>query len=160
MRKTTIIHAALFAATSGLAIGAHAQTAPAPAPALEPAPTEASTKAQSADTIIVTGRRFSETARGQQKNAINLIDVQSAEDIAKYPDFNAAEALSRVAGVSVSSDTGEGRFINIRGIDGNLNGTRFGGVQLLNTQPGGTSFGGGGRAVELDTIPDRLRSTS
>ena len=91
-------------------------------------------------------------ARETQQDAPNLINVQSAEAIAKYPDFNAAEALSRIPGISLSSDTGEGRFVNIRGIDGNLNGATYGGVVLLNTNPAGTVFGSG-RAVEFDTIP-------
>lgn len=146
MSTSRLVQALILASTSVLAAAtANAQTAPAQ--------TQTADKEASPDTIVVTGRRFSEGARSQQKAAINLVNVQSAEDIAKYPDFNAAEALSRVPGVSISADTGEGRFINIRGLDGNLNGTQFGGVQLLNTQPGGTSFGGGGRAVELDTIP-------
>lgn len=102
--------------------------------------------------IVVTASRQQDEARATQQNAPNLINVQSAEAIAKYPDFNAAEALSRVPGISLSSDTGEGRFVNIRGIDGNLNGATYGGVVLLNTNPGGTVFGSG-RAVEFDTIP-------
>ncbi|MFX5752111.1 hypothetical protein ABTE32_22070, partial [Acinetobacter baumannii] len=36
---------------------------------------------------------------------------------------------------------------------GNLNGATFGGVSLLNTQPGLTYFNSTGRAVEFDTIP-------
>ncbi len=106
-----------------------------------------------ADTIIVTGRRATTTARDEQRIAPNLVNIQAAEDIVKYPDFNAAESLGRVPGVSLAIDTGEGRFVAIRGLDANFNGTTFGGVTLLNTQPGGTYFGGGGRAVELDTIP-------
>jgi TonB-dependent receptor len=102
--------------------------------------------------IVVTAPREEEQAREKQKMAPNLINVQSAEAIAKYPDFNAAESLSRIPGISLSSDTGEGRFVNIRGIDGNLNGATYGGVVLLNTNPGGTIFGSG-RAVEFDTIP-------
>lgn len=129
-------------------LAAQAQSAPAPA-----------TQTGSSD-IVVTGKRASKDARAEEKAAPNLVNVQAAEDIVKYPDFNAAEALGRVPGVSLAIDTGEGRFVNIRGIDGNLNGTTFGGVTLLNTQPGGTYFGGGGRAVELDTVPigavDRL----
>jgi len=114
---------------------------------------------QSAD-IVVTGARLEKTARAEQKAAVNLVNIQSAETIAKYPDYNAAEALSRIPGVSLSIDTGEGRFVNIRGIDGNLNGATFGGAPLLNTQAGGTAFNATGRAVEFDTIPsgsiDRL----
>lgn len=104
------------------------------------------------DDIIVLAPRAESQARDTQRDALNLINVQSAESIAKYPDFNAAEALSRIPGISLSSDTGEGRFVNIRGIDGNLNGATYGGVVLLNTNPGGTVFGSG-RAVEFDTIP-------
>jgi TonB-dependent receptor len=104
--------------------------------------------------VVVTAPRQQEQARQVQKAAPNLITVQSAEAIAKYPDFNAAESLGRLPGISLSSDTGEGRFINIRGIDGNLDGATFGGVTLLNTFPGGTYFSGGGREVEFDTIPN------
>ncbi len=105
------------------------------------------------DTIVVTARRATTTARDEQRVAPNLVNIQAAEDIVKYPDFNAAESLGRIPGVSLAIDTGEGRFVAIRGLDSNFNGTTFGGVTLLNTQPGGTYFGGGGRAVELDTIP-------
>ncbi len=103
--------------------------------------------------IIVTAPRLEEDARTQQKLAPVLVNVQSAETIKKYPDYNSAEALGRIPGVSLSSDTGEGRFVNIRGIDANLNGATYGGVVLLNTFPAGTAASGSGRAVEFDTIP-------
>ncbi|WP_287978948.1 TonB-dependent receptor plug domain-containing protein [Sphingomonas sp.] len=102
--------------------------------------------------ILVTARS-AQTARAEQRDAANIVNVQSAETIAKYPDYNAAEALGRIPGVSLSIDTGEGRFVNVRGLDGNLNGATFGGVVLLNTQPGGTYFNAAGRAVEFDTVP-------
>ncbi|QUD87865.1 TonB-dependent receptor [Phenylobacterium montanum] len=113
--------------------------------------------------LIVTAPRKTSTARVEQLAAPNIINVQSAEAIAKYPDFNAAESLGRMPGVSLSIDTGEGRFITIRGIDSNLDGATFGGVVLLNSFPGGTYFGGTGRAVEFDTVPvgavDRIEVT-
>ncbi|WP_150295580.1 TonB-dependent receptor [Sphingobium estronivorans] len=113
--------------------------------------------------IVVTAARQAKTARDEQLIAPNIVNIQSAETIAKYPDVNAAEALSRLPGVSLSIDTAEGRFVNIRGLDGNLNGATFGGVNLLNTQPGGTYFNASGRAVEFDTIPvgavDRITVT-
>jgi TonB-dependent receptor len=103
--------------------------------------------------VIVTAPRQEEAARTVQLAAPNLISVRAAETILKYPDFNAAEALGRMPGISLSSDTGEGRFVQIRGIDANLDGATYGGIPLLNTNPGGTAAGGGGRAVEYDTIP-------
>ena len=121
-----------------MAAAAHAQTSQSPSAVHE---------------LVVTAPRQEVVARQIQFAAPNLVNIQSAETILKYPDFNAAEALGRIPGVSISTDTGEGRFVNIRGIDGNLAGATFGGVPLLNTNPGGTYFGGGGRAVEYDTIP-------
>lgn len=176
MRTPSTIHALLLASASFAAATAHAQTAPSAAEiasaggvAAQPAnggtaasqsqsgtasaPVAIAQNTSPTDEIVVTGRRFSDVSRLEQKNAINLVNIQPAEEIVKYPDFNAAESLGRIPGVSLSTDTGEGRFVNIRGLDANLNGTTFGGVQLLNTQPGGTYAGGGGRAVELDTIP-------
>ena len=108
--------------------------------------------------------RLTTTARDEQRLAPNLVNIQAAEDIVKYPDFNAAEALGPHSW-SQPRDRHRRRSLCQRfaGIDSNLNGTTFGGVTLLNTQPGGTYFGGGGRAVELDTIPigsiDRLDRT-
>lgn len=138
IRATTLVSTTLMALAAS---GAQAQTAP------DQTPPE-----NRGSDIIVTAPREELLARETQQDAPNLINVQSAEAIAKYPDFNAAEALSRIPGISLSSDTGEGRFVNIRGIDGNLNGATYGGVVLLNTNPGGTVFGSG-RAVEFDTIP-------
>jgi TonB-dependent receptor len=114
------------------------------------------------DDIVVTARRAA-TARDEQQAAPNLVNVQSAETIAKYPDVNSAEALSRMPGVSLSIDTAEGRYVNIRGLDGNFNGATFGGVVLLNTSPSYTYFNAAGRAVEFDTVPigavDRMSVT-
>jgi TonB-dependent receptor len=136
--------AARLSTTSLLALGHGAQAADAPADGAA---------TQVAGVVITAAPRQEVKAREVQLFAPNLISVQSAETIAKYPDFNAAEALGRMPGISISTDTGEGRFVNIRGIDGNLDGATFGSVPLLNTYPGGTYFSGGGRAVEFDTVP-------
>ena len=114
---------------------------------------DAETAASTVGELTVTAPREEVKARVVQFEAPNIISVQPAETILKYPDFNAAEALGRMPGISLSSDTGEGRFVQIRGIDANLDGATYGGVPLLNTNPGGTESGGGGRAVEFDTIP-------
>ncbi|WP_428334636.1 TonB-dependent receptor [Novosphingobium sp.] len=106
-----------------------------------------------AETIVVTASRQEDASRATQKIAPVLVNIQSIETIKKYPDFNAAEALGRIPGISLSTDTGEGRFVNIRGIDANLNGATYGGVVLLNTFPAGTAASGSGRAVEFDTVP-------
>lgn len=134
----------LLAAASVVALSTSAHAAEASAEAA---------KTDVVEGVVVTAPRAESAARAVQQAAPTIINVQSAETIAKYPDYNAAEALGRIPGVSLSTDTGEGRFVNIRGIDANLNGSTYGGVVLLNTFPAGTAASGSGRAVEFDTIP-------
>jgi TonB-dependent receptor len=93
-------------------------------------------------------------AIAEKKQAPNLIEVQPLEEIRKLPDINTAEALQRLPGVSLETDTGEGRFVSIRGLDSDLNGTTYGGVRLPPSNP--ASPFGGGRATAFDVLPTGL----
>jgi TonB-dependent receptor len=87
----------------------------------------------------------------EKKEAPNIIEVQPLSEIIKLPDINMAEALQRIPGISLETDTGEGRFINIRGMDSDLNGTTYGGVRLPASNP--SSPFNGGRATAFDAFP-------
>ena len=106
----------------------------------------------SLDHVTVTSQRTANVvARATQQTAANMVNILTADDIRKLPDISAAEAVARAPGVSLEVDSGEGRYVNIRGLDTNLNSTTFGGIHLPPTNP--ASAQGGGRAVALDTIP-------
>jgi TonB-dependent receptor len=87
----------------------------------------------------------------EKKQAPNIIDVQPLSEIVKLPDVSTAEALQRIPGVSLETDSGEGRFAHIRGLDADLNGTTYGGVRLPASNASSPS--GGQRAVAFDTFP-------
>jgi TonB-dependent receptor len=87
----------------------------------------------------------------EKKEAPNIIEVQPLSEIIKLPDINMAEALQRIPGISLETDTGEGRFVNIRGMDSDLNGTTYAGVRLPASNP--SSPFNGGRATAFDTFP-------
>ena len=95
-----------------------------------------------------------ELARAQQQQAPNMIFVQPQAAVERLPDVNAGEAVRRLPGVSLETDTGEGRFVNIRGLDADLNSTTFDGVRMMPTNVATPS--GGGRAVAFDAIPAGL----
>ncbi len=104
--------------------------------------------------MVVTGVEPVTTqvrALQDQRLAPNVENVQSAEQIAKYPDVNLADALKRMPGAGVQNDTGEGRYITIRGLDSNLVGVTFGGVRVPSTDSSG-------RHVAFDQIPTGLVS--
>jgi TonB-dependent receptor len=90
-------------------------------------------------------------AIAEKEQAPNILDAQPLSEILKLPDINTAEALQRVPGISLETDSGEGRFIHIRGLDADLNGTTYGGVRLPASNAASPS--GGGRAVAFDAFP-------
>ncbi len=107
------------------------------------------------ETVVVEAQRTSNgVARKAQEEAPNLINLMTVEEMRKLPDVNIAESVRRIPGISLETDTGEGRFINIRGLDSDLNSTTFGGLRLPPSN-NATPFGGG-RAVALDAIPTGL----
>ena len=102
--------------------------------------------------IVVQAQRASaETARAAQFEAPNLINLTTAAEMARLPDVNTGEAVRRIPGISLETDTGEGRYVNIRGLDADLNSTTFGGLRLPPTN--NSSPSGAGRAVAFDSIP-------
>src|SRR5690348_1812526 len=105
--------------------------------------------AQTLETVTVTASKLQ--AAEIKKDAPNVLDAYSVEQIRSLPDSNAAEALQRLPGIQMESDTGEGRFINIRGLDADLNGTTYDGVRLTASNP--SSPQGGARAVAFDAFP-------
>jgi outer membrane receptor protein involved in Fe transport len=60
-------------------------------------------------------------ALSEQKNASNIVNVVSSEQIQLFPDTNAAEATQRVPGIFIQRDQGEGRYVQIRGTAAELN---------------------------------------
>jgi TonB-dependent receptor len=104
------------------------------------------------DEIVVKGRRVSQLLALQRKRAgVSILDAVSADTVGKLPDFNAAEAIQRLPGLSVELDQGEGRYPIIRGIDSNLNNVTIDG-NLVGAPEGS------GRRVALDVVPSDLIS--
>lgn len=97
---------------------------------------------------IAVQARVLGTARAlnQQRSADNLRSIVASDAIGKFPDENAAQALSRLPGISIERDQGEGRFVIIRGIDPELNSVSIDGVAIAT--PAADE-----RKTLLDTIP-------
>ncbi len=99
--------------------------------------------------FVIEGYREGRAKALQQKRtAPNVLEIISADSVGNLPDQNVAEALSRVAGVNIDVDSGEGRFITIRGIEPNLNNVTLNGATLA--APG--VDGRAGRSMPLDVI--------
>jgi TonB-dependent receptor len=101
--------------------------------------------------VVVRGQATGQRAAiNQQINAGNIVNVISKEKLQELPDQNAAEAVGRLAGVSVYRDAGEGQRISIRGISPRFNSITVNGERLPSTEESD-------RSVDLSMIsPDML----
>ncbi len=84
----------------------------------------------------------------QKKSSTNTMDIISADSVGSLPDRNVADALSRLPGVNVTLNNGEGQFVVIRGIDPNLNNVTLNGANMAAPGVDGRS----GRSMPLDVI--------
>ncbi|NIJ20289.1 TonB-dependent receptor [Sphingomonas naasensis] len=107
-------------------------TATAQTQTLEPGTPATTADDHANDLIVVTGTRASlQGAIERKKNSGTTVDSIVAEDIASFPDKNVGEALSRVTGVQLSRDFGEGVAVSIRGVEPDLNRVEINGVTTL-----------------------------
>lgn len=91
-------------------------------------------------------------ALNQQRAADNIKNIVAADQIGRFPDPNAAEALQRVPGVNIERDQGEGRYVLVRGLAPQFTNINVNGEQIPSPEADV-------RFVALDAIPsDQLAS--
>jgi TonB-dependent receptor len=101
-------------------------------------------------TVTAIGQRFVNQDALQSKRAeTSVFDSIAQDDIGKLPDVNIADSFRRIPGISAINDEDEGRFVLARGLQPALNHVTFEGMAVATHD----AFGGGGRSVNLETIP-------
>jgi len=92
---------------------------------------EAENTEESVEEIVVTGIKKSLLdAIDIKRSKVGISEALSAEDIGKFPDENLAEALGRVAGVSIIRSNVEGNQIIVRGLGPEFNMVTLNGRQM------------------------------
>lgn len=138
----------LLAAQAALA---QENTQPQAAPAAPASQGAADSAPPAAAVVHIAGTRQSvASAITRKKNAGTVSDSIVAEDIGQFPDKNVGEALSRVTGVQLSRDFGEGSQVAIRGVEPDLNRVEINGMSVLGTS------GNAGRGAELRELASEL----
>ena len=82
----------------------------------------------------------------EMKQAESIKNVISAEQIASFPDMNAAEVMQRIPGITLQRDQGEGRYVQLRGTPPELTTFNINGEQIPSPE-------GNVRYVGMDVIP-------
>jgi TonB-dependent receptor len=104
------------------------------------------------ETVSVTSELMLDAqarALNQQKNALDIRNVVSADLIGSFPDPNAAETTQRIPGITITKDQGEGRYVSVRGTEPRLNAMMIDGERIPSPDPLL-------RQVALDVVPSEL----
>jgi TonB-dependent receptor len=108
--------------------------------------------------VIVTAQAKGQVqAINQQLASDKISSVVSEARIQELPDFNAAQAIGRLPGVSTLKSSGEDNKIVIRGLAPQYNSVAVGGITLASTgsaQIGTTSSGAGAGTLSNDRSVD------
>lgn len=104
---------------------------------------EANPPAAPIATVQVTGIRSSiRSAEEIKRDAEQVVDSINADDIGKFPDRAAGDALQRIAGVQVGRDRGETSTVIIRGLP-----------DVVTSLDGNEIFTGTGRRLSYQDLP-------
>lgn len=104
------------------------------------------------DAVVVRGARLqNQEVIAAKRETDGVADFVSADEIAQLPDFNVAEALRRIPGVSLQLDFRFDRegFVSVRGLNSTYNYTQLDGGIIA-------SAANNERAVLLDVIPSSV----
>ena len=106
---------------------------------------------KSIEGVILTGSRGSDrNIQNIEKNSDQLMNIVSSKNIQLMPDITVANVLQRVSGVNIDrSNTGEGKYPVIRGMDKRFNSTLVNGIKI-------PSPDNKNRYVPLDLFPSEL----
>jgi TonB-dependent receptor len=106
------------------------------------------------DTFTVSSGEWGalEKAIETRRNSDRLVDSVQSTDIGILPDFNVAEAVQRLPGISIDLDQAEARYITIRGFNANYNTMTINGSIVAATERNT-------RRVEMDALPASLASS-
>ena len=98
---------------------------------------------------VYAGRAGGELeAMNRTVNADNIISVLPADVITSLPNANVADAVGRLASVTLERDEGEGKYVQVRGTEPRLTNTTVDGVNIASAETV--------RQVKLDIIPADL----
>lgn len=127
------------------------------APVFAQVPSSPDAMPSDTDRVIVTGTRQAlQQAADIKRDASQIEDVITAEDVGKLPDENVAEALQRVTGVQITRVFGEGQAVSIRGLQQvrvEVDGRTLLGWSSRLSPPENENLG---RSSGLDSIPSSL----
>nr|WP_010132190.1 TonB-dependent receptor [Microbulbifer agarilyticus] len=122
--------------------------------------TQGTPQSDAIEEVQVTGIRGSvKKSLDIKRDSDVMVDAISAEDVGKFPDQTVADALQRVAGVSVQKTDGEADRVSIRGTAPHLNLTLFNGQNVATAEASASVTNPPSRSFNYSLLPAELIDT-
>jgi TonB-dependent receptor len=103
------------------------------------------------EVIEISGFRGSlNVALLSKRQAVGSKETILAEDLGKFPDLNIADSLSRIPGVAIEQDAGEGRQISLRGLGASFVKTTINGMESASAGAATDAAGGANKSRAFD----------
>jgi len=100
---------------------------------------------QGKEVVITAQLQGQQAAINQQLNSNTIVNIVSSDKIQALPDANVAESVSRLSGISIQRDAGEGSKVVVRGLSPKFNSITINGERIPATDPND-------RSVDLSII--------
>ncbi|MCD8481720.1 MAG: TonB-dependent receptor [Verrucomicrobia bacterium] len=102
--------------------------------------------------VVTSGPTATERAMARQRAQQNIADIVSADALGNFPDKTLADAVRRLAGITIERGPGQGeaRYVTVRGLNSDFNSVSLDGVPVTVS-----NFDGASRSVPLDVISTR-----
>jgi len=103
-------------------------------------------------TVTASRIRGEAEALNQERNAQDIVNVIPADVITSLPNANVADAIGRLPSVSLERDEGEGKYVQVRGLESRYTSVTINGVRVPSAEAGV-------RQIKLDAYPSDLVGT-
>lgn len=98
------------------------------------------------DEVVVSAQLQGQTAAiNQQLSSNTIVNIVSSDKIQELPDANVTESISRLPGIALQRDAGEGTKVVVRGLSPKFNSVTINGERIPATDPNN-------RSVDLSMI--------
>ena len=97
------------------------------------------------EVVVVGVFRPDDSAEGLERYASTIVSAIDADQISRFGDSDVAAVLGRIVGLSVT----EGKYANVRGLDGRYVSANFNGILMPSTDPMR-------RDIQLDLFPSNI----
>lgn len=102
--------------------------------------------------VVSSAREGNAKAIMDQRNAMNVTNMVASDAFGDNPEGNVAEFVRFLPGVTLDSNFGEGRYVNLRGLGSEYTAVTMDGIPMASTDASNTGGSANGRSFSFEQV--------